>query len=191
MDPNKNKSELLVVGPSGVGKGILCTLLCSTAVGVYQLTVSHTTRKKRPEEIHGVHYAFVTEAEFQERISEGGYIEYAQVHGEMYGTPFSEIDRIRQLGRIPVLEIDAQGALQLLEVLPKAVFVFINPPSLEVLEERLRGRGTESEVKIVKRLESARAEIEIAKSSMFHHVTNGNIFQTVAEIDMIYRRALG
>ncbi len=189
MDPNKNKPELLVVGPSGVGKGTLCTLMCSTAVGVYQLTVSHTTRKKRPEEIHGVHYVFVTRTEFQERINEGGYIEYAEVHGEMYGTPFSEIDRIRQLGRIPVLEIDTQGALQLVDVLTKAVFVFINPPSLDVLEERLRGRGTESEEKIIKRLTNARAEIDIAQSSMFHHVTNGNIFQTVAEIDQIYRRA--
>jgi guanylate kinase len=186
---NKERPELLSIGPSGVGKGTLCALLCSTAVGIYQLTVSHTTRKKRPEEIHGIHYVFVTRHEFKKRIDQGGYIEHAEVHGEMYGTPFAEIERIREVGRIPVLEIDTQGALQLVDTLTEAVFVFVKPPSLEMPEERLRGRGTEVEEKILKRLDNAREEIEIAHAAAFDHVTNGNIFQTVAEIDEIYRRA--
>lgn len=156
------EARLFVVsGPSGVGKGTLVALLRErlTRLG---LTVSATTREPRPGEVDGVSYHFLDDAEFERRVGEGEFLEWAWVHGHRYGTLRSEVERVLAEGRSVVLEIDVQGALNVRASHPEAVLVFIEPPSPEELERRLRGRGTEDEASIERRLANARREMSYA-----------------------------
>ncbi|OUO35505.1 guanylate kinase [Olsenella sp. An290] len=156
------EARLFVVsGPSGVGKGTLVALLRErlTRLG---LTVSATTREPRPGEVDGVSYHFLDDAEFERRVGEGEFLEWAWVHGHRYGTLRSEVERVLAEGRSVVLEIDVQGALSVRASHPEAVLVFIEPPSPEELERRLRGRGTEDEASIERRLANARREMSYA-----------------------------
>lgn len=156
------EARLFVVsGPSGVGKGTLVALLRErlTRLG---LTVSATTREPRPGEVDGVSYHFLDDAEFERRVGEGEFLEWAWVHGHRYGTLRSEVERVLSEGRSVVLEIDVQGALSVRASHPEAVLVFIEPPSPEELERRLRGRGTEDEASIERRLANARREMSYA-----------------------------
>lgn len=156
------EARLFVVsGPSGVGKGTLVALLRErlTRLG---LTVSATTREPRPGEVDGVSYHFLDDAEFERRVGEGEFLEWAWVHGHRYGTLRSEVERVLSEGRSVVLEIDVQGALSVRASHPEAVLVFIEPPSPEELERRLRGRGTEDEASIERRLANAHREMSYA-----------------------------
>lgn len=155
-------SRLFVVsGPSGAGKGTLVALVRKQLPGL-GLTVSATTRRPREGEVDGVSYFFLDPDEFQRRIDAGDFVEWANVHGHKYGTLASEVDRNLSQGSSVILEIDVQGALQVKERFPEAVLIFIKPPSLEVLRERLVGRGTESEDSLELRLENARGELALA-----------------------------
>ena len=149
---------LVVSGPAGAGKGTLVSRLSDRVSDVW-VSVSATTRAPRPGEIDGVHYFFYDEAQFDRAIAEGGMLEWAHVHGHRYGTPRATVEEKMAEGRQVVLEIDVQGAFQVREMIPAAKLIFIEPPSLEVLEARLRGRGTESEESIRERLEIARNEL--------------------------------
>lgn len=155
-------SRLFVVsGPSGAGKGTLVALVRKQLPGL-GLTVSATTRRPREGEVDGVSYFFLDPDEFQRRIDAGDFVEWANVHGHKYGTLASEVDRNLSQGSSVILEIDVQGALQVKERFPEAVLIFIKPPSLDVLRERLVGRGTESEDSLELRLENARGELALA-----------------------------
>ena len=124
------------------------------------LSVSVTTRPARPGEIDGVHYHFVDEAGFDELVESGALLEWAVVHGRhRYGTPRKAVDEVLAEGRPALLEIDLQGARQVRETMPDALFVFLKPPSWDELVRRLVGRGTESEAERERRLETARAEL--------------------------------
>lgn len=123
------------------------------------LTVSATTREPRPGEIDGVSYHFMNDDEFDHRLEDGEFLEWAWVHGHRYGTLRSEVERVLAGGESVVLEIDVQGGLAVRSVMPDAVLVFIEPPSMEELERRLRGRGTEGEEQVRLRLSNARAEM--------------------------------
>lgn len=125
------------------------------------LTVSATTREPRPGEVDGVAYHFLSEAEFDRRVQAGLFLEWANVHGHRYGTLKSEADRLIAEGHSVILEIDVQGALNVRRIMPEAVLVFIAPPSMEVLEQRLRDRGTEDEASIELRLANARREMAL------------------------------
>ena len=151
----------VISGPSGVGKGTLVSLVRQIRPDL-GLTVSATTRPPRPGEVSDVSYHFLSEEEFSRRVSAGEFLEWAEVHGHRYGTLKDDVDAMLASGRSVVLEIDVQGALKVRKVLPTAVLVFIEPPSLGELERRLRGRGTESEAQIDLRLANARRELELS-----------------------------
>lgn len=149
---------LVLSGPSGVGKGTLGKRLIEEEG--FGFSVSCTTRGPRPGEREGADYLFVSREEFLSRKAAGGFLETAAVHDEFYGTPREPAEKAMAEGRDFLLDIDPQGGVQVMEKVPEAVSVFLLPPSWAALEERLRGRGTETEEKIQKRLHNARQEVE-------------------------------
>lgn len=155
-----NKGLLLVVsGPSGVGKGTICKEYLNTYDDC-ALSVSATTRAPRNGEIDGESYFFLSQDEFKKKIDEGGFLEHAVFCDNYYGTPKDAVLNMLDSGKNVILEIEVQGALQVRSHYPEAVFIFVIPPSMETLEERLRGRGTEADDVISKRLERAKAEFK-------------------------------
>lgn len=178
---NDGTSKLFVVsGPSGAGKGTLVALVRKQLPGL-GLTVSATTRSPREGEIDGVSYYFLTPDEFERRVEAGEFIEWAHVHGHCYGTLASEVERNLVQGSSLILEIDVQGALQVRERMPEAVLIFIKPPSLEVLAERLRKRGTETEASLELRLSNAKAELALA-DRYDEIVVNDDLDEAVAQL---------
>ncbi len=157
----------MVSAPSGAGKTTLCTAL-RTAYPEIRYSISHTTRKPRPGETHGVDYYFTTEAEFLMMRDRGHWAEWAQVHGHYYGTSIEVLDSALANGRDILLDIDVQGARQLLQRYPNAVTIFIMAPSLAILRQRLQQRETDDPETIDRRLHNA--EKEIAQKSIYRHV---------------------
>lgn len=152
---------LVVAGPSGSGKSTLLKRLLAEQDG-FRFAVSCTTRPPRKGELHGREYYFVSQEEFEQKIAAGAFAEWEALHARHYGTLLSELDRIRAEGRTAVLDVDVKGALSMRARLPEALLVFIAPPSLEVLEQRLRQRRSESEEQIQIRLARSREEMEQA-----------------------------
>lgn len=150
----------VISGPSGAGKGTLVTRVREVRSDL-GLTVSATTREPRAGEIDGVNYYFLTDDEFTSRVEAGDFIEWAQVHDHRYGTLASEVDRNLSTGQSLILEIDVQGALAVKERFPEAVLIFIEPPSLDVLKERLIGRGSETPESLALRLHTAEGEMQL------------------------------
>ncbi len=148
----------VISGPSGAGKGTLVSRVISRLDDAW-LSVSATTRNPRPGEVDGVQYFFVTVEEFQRMIEAGELLEWAQYSGRYYGTPRASVEEQVAAGKQVILEIEIQGARQVKAAIPDAKLVFIEPPSLEILENRLRSRGTEKEDEILARLETARLEL--------------------------------
>ncbi|MCQ2374011.1 MAG: guanylate kinase [Phascolarctobacterium sp.] len=142
---------LVVSGPSGAGKGTICNLL-REQMPELGYSISATTRQPRVGEVDGKNYFFKTVEQFKEMIAKSELLEYAEVYGNFYGTPRQFVMNQLQDGKDVLLEIDIQGALQVKKSFPEGVFVFIVPPSLKVLSERLHGRGTDTEEVIQKRL---------------------------------------
>ncbi len=156
------QSKLFVIsGPSGAGKGTLVARVREQRSNL-GLTVSATTRKPREGEVEGVNYYFLTRDEFERRVEAGAFVEWAEVHGNCYGTLVSEVESKLASGNSLILEIDVQGALQVKKRFPDAVLVFIKPPSLEILRERLVGRGSETPESLELRLADAQGELELA-----------------------------
>lgn len=152
------KGLLFVVsGPSGAGKGTICKALAEQ--DNIDLSVSMTTRTPRMGEIEGVSYYFVDKATFASMIQQNGFLEYAEVYGNYYGTPKDMVLRQMDKGRDVVLEIDIQGALKVKEVYPKGIFIFILPPSMAELRKRITGRGSESEESLSLRLGETLREV--------------------------------
>lgn len=157
------KGFLLVVsGPSGVGKGTVLHDLMNTQKNLVY-SVSATTRKKRDGEIEGVSYFYKTHDEFKQMIKEDKFLEYAEVHNNYYGTPKEFVENKINDGKIVVLEIDVQGAVNVKKNTENAVFIFLAPPSLSELKNRIVGRGTETEQDINVRMKNARKELEYIK----------------------------
>lgn len=154
-----NKRGLMVVvsGPAGSGKGTVNAELLKTGDFVY--SVSATTRAPRPGEVDGINYHFITENEFRTRLDEGGMLEYTQYCGNYYGTPRKEAEEVLDSGKHLILEIEVDGAMQVKKRYPEAVLIMLLPPSYEVQEQRLRGRATETEEKILARLEQTKFEV--------------------------------
>lgn len=178
------KPKLFVIsGPSGAGKGTLVARVRTLRPDL-GLTVSATTRQPRPGEVDGVSYYFLTPEDFQRRVDAGDFVEWAHVHGNCYGTLVSEVTRLLDAGSSLVLEIDVQGALQVKERFPDAVLIFIKPPSLEVLRERLQGRGTEDAQSVATRMANARRELELAPR-YDEVLVNDELERAVAELNDI------
>jgi guanylate kinase len=148
----------IVAAPSGAGKSTLVNALLEREPDI-SLSISHTTRPPRPGEQYGRHYYFVERAEFEREVAEGIFLEHAEVHGNFYGTSRTTVQDLLQQGRDVLLEIDWQGAAQIRKAKPDCVSVFILPPSRAELERRLRGRGSDSEDVIERRLRNSRGEI--------------------------------
>eukprot|EP00658_Telonema_sp_P-2_P040555 TRINITY_DN289_c0_g1_i4.p1 TRINITY_DN289_c0_g1~~TRINITY_DN289_c0_g1_i4.p1 ORF type:complete len:249 (+),score=65.33 TRINITY_DN289_c0_g1_i4:146-892(+) len=160
---------VVVTGPSGVGKGTLIGRLLKEAPNRVGFSVSHTTRGPRPGEEDGVHYHFVAKDEMLKMIEAGEFLEYAHVHTNIYGTSKQSVRDVQKQNKICIMDIDVQGAKSIKEIahdLPSR-FVFLAPPSIEELEQRLRGRGTETEEKIQVRIGNARSEMESTKIEGF------------------------
>lgn len=173
----------VVSAPSGTGKTTLNRRLVEEHPEI-EIAVSLTTRLPRKGEEHGVHYYFVSPAEFQSRIHMGEMLENANVHGNFYGTSLVELGKVAQRGHIPLLEIDVQGWDQAKGKLPNAVSVFILPPSMQVLWERLEKRGTDSIEVRMRRLRNARAEIAAAGSYRWF-VLNDDLERAYQELKSI------
>ena len=174
-------SKLFVVsGPSGAGKGTLVARVREQLPNL-GLTVSATTRLPREGEIDGSSYYFLTPEEFDRRVEAGDFVEWAHVHGHCYGTLASEVERNLKQGSSLILEIDVQGALQVRDRMPEAVLIFIKPPSLEVLADRLVKRGTETDESLKLRL--ANAEQELALIDRYDEVViNDDLDQATSDL---------
>ena len=152
---------ILISGPSGTGKGTVCDLLRKNHPEI-SYSISATTRQPRPGEQDGVNYYFYDKEKFRQMIDAGELLEWAEVYGNYYGTPKQKVlDRLNA-GEDILLEIDTQGALNVMKAMPEGLFIFLLPPSLEELANRLRGRGTETEESLQRRLGAAVDEIKIA-----------------------------
>lgn len=162
----------VLVGPSGVGKGTVVKALRKAHPQV-NVAVSATTRSPRPGERDGIDYHFLSEAQFDELVASDGFVEWAIVHGQKrYGTLRSEIAKYIARGEDVILEIDLAGARQVRRSNPDACFIFLQAPSQKILQERLRGRGTEGEAEVTRRLQTA--EIEMAAAGEFEHIVVNN-----------------
>ena len=183
-----NERGLLVImsGPSGVGKGTIRKALFEIPDSNFCYSVSMTTRKPREGEVDGQDYFFVSREEFEKRIKENGFLEYAEFVGEYYGTPLDYINQKMSEGKEVIVEIEVQGALQVHERLPEAVFVFIVPPSRKALAERLKNRGTESKEKINKRITKAESEYSLAYKYDYI-VVNDEVYNAADRIYAIIR----
>ena len=182
-----NKGRLFVIsGPSGTGKGTICKELVKDEK--IRLSVSMTTRSPREGEVHGVSYFFASKEEFLQKIDADGFLEYAEVFGNYYGTPKMEVLELLDEGIDVLLEIDVQGALQIKKVYPEAVLLFILPPSLEELRNRLAGRGTETPEVLEHRLGKAVHEISFAHEYDYT-VINDQLDEAVDNVRTVIRAA--
>lgn len=153
-------------GPSGVGKGTLIEMLMKRFPNdQFGFSVSHTTRKPREGEVDGQHYNFTTVEAMKKEIDEGKFVEYAEVHGNYYGTSIAAVEAVQKENRICVLDIDIQGVMKVKKSSLKPIYLFIAPPSMDELEKRLRGRGTEAEEAVQKRLGNAKKELDYGQQS--------------------------
>lgn len=183
----RGRGRLLVLsGPSGAGKGTLVQALIERKPNLF-LSVSATTRPARSGEKNGVHYLFMPASRFLEMVGRGEFLEYADVYGNYYGTPRAPVDRARASGRDVILELDIQGAMAVKRVEPDAVLVFIEPPSLDELSLRLRGRGTEDPDMLSRRLRAAYEEVK-RKGSYDHIIVNDEVERAVDELALILER---
>ena len=174
---------LILSSPSGAGKTTLKTRLLGEFKDL-RFSISHTTRKRRGSEVDGREYHFVDRATFEAMINADAFAEWAEVHGNLYGTSLKEIEAARATHRGVVFDIDYQGARQLLAKLPEAVTVFSLPPSMDELERRLRGRADESEESIARRLRNARVEVEHYAISRYV-IVNDDIEKAVGQLRSI------
>lgn len=184
----EQKGKLAVIsGPSGVGKSTICRRVVHALDAI--LSVSATTRPKAPSEIDGGDYYFILPEEFQRRLEAGDFLEYAQVFGNWYGTPRQPVEAALRQGRTVVLEIDVQGGLQVKEKMPQAALIFILPPKMETLAERIaaRARG-EQQQDIQTRLKKAADEIEIGKKNYPYLVVNDDLDKAVEQVVDIIRK---
>ncbi len=180
---------LVITGTSGAGKGTLVQELLRRVPDV-ALAVSATTRERRPGELDGVHYWFISEEDFDRRLADDDFLEYyAFPWGQRSGTLWSELDRIRDAGKAPLLELEPNGALAVKGRVPDAILVFITAPDFAELERRLRERATESTGEIEARLRLARRQLDQAEQCD-HVIVNDDLERAAEELEEIVRRAL-
>lgn len=179
----KNKGLLVVIsGPSGTGKGTVCKALLER--NDFWISISATTRKPRDGEVDGVNYYFLTKDDFESKIKNKDFLEYAEVYGNYYGTPKKNALDAMNLGKDVILEIDIQGALKVKENYPEGVFIFILPPSMEELKHRIIGRGSETQESLITRFKSAYKEINYI-SKYNYGVINDTVDNAVKKIESI------
>ncbi|EGV65971.1 guanylate kinase [Yamadazyma tenuis] len=159
-------TPVVISGPSGTGKSTLIKKLFAEFPDKFGFSISHSTRKARPQEADGVDYHFTTIENFKDLISKDEFLEWAQFSGNYYGTSKKAVDQVAKEGKICLLDIDMQGVKAIKESNLKAKYLFVAPPSVDVLKQRLVGRGTETEESIQKRLDAATRELEFAETGI-------------------------
>eukprot|EP00274_Cyanoptyche_gloeocystis_P002175 CAMPEP_0196661432 /NCGR_PEP_ID=MMETSP1086-20130531/44279_1 /TAXON_ID=77921 /ORGANISM="Cyanoptyche gloeocystis , Strain SAG4.97" /LENGTH=275 /DNA_ID=CAMNT_0041996325 /DNA_START=237 /DNA_END=1064 /DNA_ORIENTATION=+ len=171
------RSLLVICGPSGVGKSVLIQKLIEDFPHEFGFSVSHTTRDARPSERHGVDYHFISKEQMEAEIAAGKFLEYAEVHGNFYGTSTSAVADVVSSGRICILDLDAQGVKTMILKCPRALRIFVAPPSIDTLERRLRQRGTEAEDVIRRRMRNALRELHFSNipGNFHHHIVNDDL----------------
>jgi guanylate kinase len=182
-NPSYQGSMLMIVAPSGAGKSSLVNALLQDDAGL-KLSLSSTTRAPRPGEVDGKDYRFITKEDFLREKDDGHFLEWAEVHGHFYGTSKPWIESQMQFGSDVILEIDWQGAQQIRKLIPSVQWIFIFPPSIEALEERLRKRGQDDEATIERRLAAAHIELGHAHEADFI-VVNDSFEQALADLKHI------
>jgi guanylate kinase len=182
-NPSYQGSMLMIVAPSGAGKSSLVNALLQDDAGL-KLSLSSTTRAPRPGEVDGKDYRFITKDDFLRERDSGHFLEWAEVHGHFYGTSKPWIESQMQFGSDVILEIDWQGAQQIRKLIPSVQWIFIFPPSIEALEERLRKRGQDDEATIERRLAAAHIELGHAHEADFI-VVNDSFEQALADLKHI------
>ena len=176
----------IISAPSGAGKTTLCRAVRDRFADL-QYSVSYTTRSPRSGEQNGVDYHFITAREFENGIQSGRWAEWARVHGNYYGTSAAFLDKTRAAGRDIVLDIDVEGTRQILKRYPDSITIFVMPPSMEVLRQRLEDRGTDSAEVIAVRLKNA--ENEMAQKGLYRHIiVNDRLPQAVAELIAVFEK---
>ena len=181
MSDSRGRGRLFVVsGPSGAGKGTVVSGVLRRRPELV-LSISATTRPARRGEVDGINYRFLTERDFVAGRDRGAFLETAEVYGNLYGTPREPVDAALAAGRDVILELDIQGALAVKRAAPEAILIFIEPPSLEDLSGRLRGRGTENPETMRRRVEAAYDEVK-AKGAYDHIIVNDRIEDAVDEV---------
>ena len=175
---------VIVSGPSGVGKGTLLHQLLGHRKDCV-FSISATTRSPRPGEIHGQHYHFLDHETFQHWVEQDRFLEWNQVFGEFYGTPREFVNQQRQQGHHVVLDIDVQGGMQVMKAEPDHVSIFIAPPDIDALRQRLTARGTETAEQVQRRLLTARVELRSIEQYRYL-VVNHEVKQAVGELDAIF-----
>ncbi len=190
---HKGKRGVLFVfsGPSGVGKGTLKAKLFEEFADRIAYSVSATTRGPREGEVDGKDYFFISRQEFERRVKNNEFLEHAEFAGNCYGTPRAYVEKLLDSGMNVVLEIDVQGALQVMKSMPECVSVFILPPSFEELEHRLRGRGTETEEKVRERLGTAKRELPYAPQYDSQIVNGGDIEAAYQSLRDVFLKSTG
>jgi guanylate kinase len=184
-----NGPVIVVTGTSGAGKGTIERILLGR-ISELELAVSATTRPRRPTEVDGRHYWFLSDEEFDRRLAEKGFLEYVTFPwGQRSGTLRSEIDRIRSAGRVPLLDLETDGALYVQKRVPGAVTIFVTAPTFEELERRLRARATESAGEIGERLALARAQLELAEQ-FDHLIVNDDLDRAADQVETIVRNEI-
>lgn len=173
---------LLISGPSGCGKSSICKRLLEDPNVVF--SISATTRPMRPGEVDGVHYHFLDRKRFREYVEHGDFIEWAEVHGNLYGTLRAPMERVLAAGGVYLVEIDVQGGTQLKALELPGEYVFVAPPDMETLEARLVGRGTDAPEVIARRLTKAREEMG-AREKYDHVLVNDDLERVVEEVRRI------
>ncbi|KAL3427662.1 Guanylate kinase [Phlyctema vagabunda] len=176
---------IVISGPSGVGKGTLFRKLMTKYPDVFATTISHTTRDPRPGEQRDVDYYYISMADFEAMIERGEFVENAKFGGNRYGTSKRTIADLTKSGRLVLVEIEMEGVKQIKNSDIQARFVFIAPPSMEILESRLRGRGTEKEESVQKRLAQAQKEMEFSKEEGAHDliIVNDDLDRALEELE--------
>ena len=185
MQAQKKGVLFVISGPSGVGKGTINQKLFAEFTDEVAFSVSATTRGPREGEIDGTHYFFITRQEFDSRVANNEFLEHAEYAGNCYGTPRSYVLDLLNKGVSVILEIDLQGAVQVKACMPESVSIFILPPSFEELENRLRGRGTETPEKIEKRLAAAKHEMDMAHT-YDHRIVNDDLADAYQQLRSIF-----
>lgn len=150
---------LVFVGPSGIGKGTIERFLMEKYPGHFQLSVSHTTRKAREGEVDGVHYYFTDRETMEKEIKDGKFLEFCEIHGNLYGTSIMAIEKVQNSGKVCILDVNIDGAFACLEKKLNPFIILLLPTSIEAIEQRLRGRGTDDEESIQKRMKTTREEL--------------------------------
>ena len=186
MIKQKKQGQLIVIsGPSGAGKGTIISKLIEKNNNIW-LSVSATSRKPRKGEVEGVNYYYLEKEDFEQKITDNYFLEYAEYAGNYYGTPKEKIVEKIESGKDVILEIEIQGAKKIKEILPEALFIFIMPPSEKELLKRLKGRQTESIEKILERFNTAYKEInEVSKYN--YVVVNDELEESVVKVESIIR----